>query len=113
MANSYKDDLINSSKQLKNLFEEYLNDTKTNLMTNLKLDEKGCANSNPNNYEGYAKCLTTFEKEFKIKAMDANLKATFFKRKIEECMKSSVYKTDKGEGTKYCMKIAKDQMHPS
>ena len=110
MTTLKKDDLLNSSKELKGLFEEYLNDARVRLLNILKVDEKACANGNLNNSEGYAKCMTAFEKDFKQKVLELNFKASFFKRNIEDCMTSSVYKANKGEGTKYCMKIAKDQM---
>ena len=110
MATLNKDELISSSKELKSLFDEYLSEARIRLLNTLKVEEKACVNGNVDNSVGYAKCMTSFEKDFKQKVMELNFKASFFKRNIEECMKSSIYQANKEEGKKYCMKIIKDQM---
>ena len=96
-----------SNQELANLFEEYLNDARTILLKKLQAEEKNCMASNNDNPDNYAKCMYAFQKDMKDHISNLNFRTTFLKRKMEECMESTIYRTNKEEGTKHCIKSAK------
>jgi len=98
---------ITSNQELSSLFDEYQNDGRNKLLQKLKKEEVNCT-ANHDNPENYAKCMYAFQKSMKGDIMTMIFKTTFLKRKMEECMQSPIYKANKVEGTKHCIKISKE-----
>ena len=99
--------LINTNPELASFFGEYLIDARNKLLQKLRVEDKNCM-ANHDNAENYAKCMYALQKDMKDDIVNLNFKTTFLKRKMEDCMQSTIYKTNKDEGTKHCIRVSKE-----
>jgi len=99
--------IINSNSDLSAVFQEYLHDARKKVLEELQQEERNCmiGHDSP---EKYAKCIYAFQREKKADILNLIFRTTFLKRKMEDCMESTIYKTNKDEGTKYCIRISKE-----